>query len=102
MRIIALLSLGRLIVWFIQINGLTRRLFDLHPLLEELRDCDLCLGFWVFSPLAFVLGVNILEPIYVPVLSEALTGMAVTFATHLAVLGWQTKFGMVNLYDNSE
>lgn len=97
MKLITCLVLGRLAVWTIQTNGLTSPLFDLHTKLQELRDCDFCLGVWVFTGLAMALGINLLEPLYLPVLSEALTGLALSFGVHLAMLGWEMKFGVVHL-----
>ena len=97
MGFMAFLVLGRLAIWMIQISGLLRPVFQIHPILQEFASCDLCLGVWVFSGLAWALGINIIEPIYVPVLSEALSGIAASFAVHLAVLGWQVKFGATDL-----
>jgi len=89
--------LGRLAIWTLQVNGLVGPIFNLHPKLRELRECDFCLGFWVFGLLAWALGRNLLEPTYIPVLSEALTGLVASFLAHLARLGWESKFGTVNL-----
>lgn len=97
MNWITLGVLGRLAIWAIQNNGLLTPLFSVHAKLRELRACDFCLGFWVFAGLAWALGLNLLDPIYVPVLSEALTGLAISFLAHLARLGWESKFAIVNL-----
>lgn len=97
MEWIALGVLGRLLVWSIQTTGLLTPLFSLSAKLRELRACDFCLGFWVFSALAYLFGLNLLSPIYVPVLSEAITGLVASFVSHLARLGWETKFAVVNL-----
>lgn len=97
MKLLTCLVLGRLAVWTIQTNGLTQPIFDVHPKLEELRDCDFCLGFWVFTGLAMAFGINLLEPLYIPVLSETLTGLAMSFGVHLARLGYEMKFGVINL-----
>ena len=99
MKLIVLFVIGRLLLWAIQTNGLTKSLFEFHPKLIELRDCDFCLGFWVFMPLALALGINIIEPIYVPVLSEVVTGITISFAAHLGRLGWTYKFGAFELED---
>lgn len=89
--------LGRLMTWMLQTTPLLNPLFSKTATLLKLRSCDFCLGFWVFAGLAYVLGLNLLTPIYVPILSEAVTGLAVSFLVHLARLGWQTKFQVVNL-----
>lgn len=92
--VIAYLVLGRLLVWTVQTSGPSRRIWALHPLLEELGDCDFCVGCWVFPLLALLLEVNLLAPVYVPAVSEIITGIATAFAVHLARLGWQSKFGV--------
>ncbi len=94
------LGIGRLVVYALQVNGLTRPLFSRYAKLEELVDCDFCLGFWIFSFLAWVLGINLLAPVYVPVLSETMTGLMASFFVHLARIGWTSKFGVVRLGDN--
>jgi len=99
MNWIAFGVLGRLLIWTLQTNGLLSPLFSLSAKLRELRACDFCLGFWVFGPLAYLFGLNLLYPIYVPVLSEILTGLVASFISHLARLGWETKFTVVNLGD---
>lgn len=97
MHLLALVVVGRLVVWLAQTSGPTKRLWSLHPLLTDLGECDLCLGCWVFPMLAWALGVNLLEPVYVPVVSELLTGWLVSFGVHLARLGWRDKFGVTVL-----
>jgi hypothetical protein len=96
-NLIVWLILGRLAIWLIQINGFTRHWMKPGGLLRELVDCDLCLGVWVFAGLAGLLRINMLETFYVPILSEMLSGAMASFAVHLAVLGWQVKFGATDL-----
>lgn len=100
MRILAVLVLGRLVTWAFQTNGLTKRLWSLHPLLTELGECDFCLGFWVYLGLLFVIPVNLLDPYYVPVASEFVTAIAFSFGVHLARIGWSMKFGVLDLTDD--
>lgn len=97
------LGVGRLLIWLLQSNGLTRRLVAWRPeawLLQiprawcaELFDCDLCLGFWVYLIALFVLGPQTaifgLWPGWVEV---AVLAAISTFIMHLAVLGWKQKF----------
>lgn len=95
--LIVWLLLGRLVIWIIQINGLTKGLLNLNSLTRELRECDLCLGVWVFAGLAGLMRINMLEVFYIPVLSEMLSGTLASFAVHLAVIGWRAKFGATDL-----
>ena len=100
MILLVWLGLGRLTIYALQVNGLTRPAFDRYAKLKELVDCDFCLGFWVYSLLAWALGINLLAPVYIPVLSEAMTGLVASFGVHLVRLGWTTKFGVFNLGDD--
>ena len=93
MTIVSMAVLGRLLVWVLQTSGPTKRVWDLHPFLEELGKCDFCVGCWVYMPLAYVFKVNLTAPLYYPVLSEIVTGIAFAFVAHLAAIGWQQKWG---------
>lgn len=93
------LVLGRLIIWALQTSGPMRRLWDLHPFLQELGECDFCLGFWVYLVLAWVMGIDILEPDYFPIVSEITTALALSFGVHLARVGWSMNFGVLDLSD---
>jgi hypothetical protein len=69
------------------------KLFREGKFLDELFGCDLCLGFWVYSGLAFLFDVNIIgEIFYVPVLSEFIIGAITTFVVHIFSVGWNSKF----------
>ena len=93
MKIITLAVVGRLLVWVLQTSGPTKKIWKLHPFLTELGECDFCLGCWVFSAMAYIFGFNLLDPIYVPVLSEVVTGILVSLISHLAALGWKQRWG---------
>lgn len=99
------LGVGRLLIWLLQNNGLTRRLVAWRKILPsgdqsfakpwwaELIDCDLCLGFWVYLAIALrskpetaILGRR--RGWFEVVVLAAIS----TFITHLVVLGWKQKF----------
>ena len=96
-ELIIWLLVGRLAIWLIQINGFTQRWLKSGGLLRELVDCDLCLGVWVYAGLAGLMRVNLIESGYVPVVNEVLSGALASFAVHLAVIGWRSKFGTTDL-----
>jgi hypothetical protein len=100
MTLVVLGVLGRLLVWVLQTSGPTRRFWSLHPFLTELGLCDFCVGCWVFSLLAWPLRVNLLSPIYVPILSEIATGITFSFVSHLVAIGWRAKWGLEVLGDD--
>jgi hypothetical protein len=60
-------------------------------LLEELFACDLCLGFWIYFGLAFLLDVDIVGA-DVPFFSELITGAVTTFVVHIFSAGWNANF----------
>jgi hypothetical protein len=95
--LVAVLLLGRLVIWMAQTAGILRPFWNLHPILKEFGGCDLCLGFWVYAILAWATQVNIMEPYYMPGVSEVVTGIAFSFGMHLARVGWQTRFGTLEL-----
>ena len=69
------------------------KLFRDGMLLENLFSCDLCLGFWVYSGLAFIIDVNVIGDLfYVPILSEFITGAIVSFIMHLISAGWNAQY----------
>lgn len=87
------LAAGRLITWLLQVNGLLRPLWSLHPLLSELGSCDLCLGFWVYLALGLGLSQEVLG--VWPWWAEIVILAALTsFVAHLLRIGWQSKFGV--------
>jgi len=85
------LAVGRLVIWFVQINGLFQ-LLKRYRIIEDLLTCDLCLGFWVylglgaFWPVSWFPGLNIY-------LGAPITALISAFLAHLLRLGWQYKFG---------
>ena len=88
-------GLGKLTIYFIQIFPL-----DHLPLvggwfrdgkLNELWKCDLCLGFWTYFVLAFLVKANFLG-FYIPIITEMMMGMITSFLMHLISIGWKDKF----------
>jgi len=84
---------GRLMIWLIQTNGLSKRIWVLHPILGELGECDLCLGFWVFLAMA-TFGSEPMFTIWPIWLDYPVQAAIGTFTTHLVRLGWHSKFGV--------
>jgi hypothetical protein len=64
---------------------------------RKLFECDMCLGFWIYFVLAAFLKVRLFDDVYVyvPLLSEIITGCATSFAMHLLSIGWREKFSTV-------
>lgn len=66
--------------------------------LSKLHDCDLCSGVWIFSTLSLFLETDLLSLLlfeYVPVVSEIVTGIVVSWIVHIFTLGWKSKYDIV-------
>lgn len=88
------LAIGRLLTWLLQIAGLLKPVWNLHRLLTELSQCDLCLGWWIYLILAVFLPERPFGyfPHWIEIVSLASIS---TLMAHLLRLGWQSKFGTV-------
>lgn len=85
------LAAGKLLTWLLQVNGLTRPLWKSHPMLEELSECDLCLGFWVYLGLGFSLKEK-WAGLWPWRVSVVILAAMTSFIAHLLRIGWQAKF----------
>lgn len=82
------LLIGKLVIFLLRKAPYFKR----GAFLTQLFDCELCLGVWVYSALALVFHLNALEPFYVLVLSEVLTGAVMSFTMWIFTEGWNAKF----------
>jgi hypothetical protein len=48
----------------------------------------------VYALLAWPLAVNVVAPVYIPVLSEVVTGIVFSFVAHLTKIGWKVRWGV--------
>lgn len=97
-NLVAYLLIGKLLIFLLQKFPKNKLpiislLFREGKLLDDLFACDLCLGFWLYSGLAFLFDVNVIAEIrYIPILSEFLTGAVATFVMHLLSAGWDARY----------
>lgn len=93
-ELIAYLVAGRVLVWAL---GWTPLLDPLrkYKKVQELLECDFCLGFWVYSLLAFFFKPRIVKEVKTPVVREFITGLLVSFAVHVFRVGWEVRFNAV-------
>jgi hypothetical protein len=62
---------------------------------NKLFSCNLCLGVWVYTLLSLVLRVQVFDFIYIPVLSELITGCVSSFLVFLLIAGWKSYHEIV-------
>ena len=95
-------AIGKLLIYLVQkspygnfIGKIIGR-EDVRRFLQELLSCDLCLGVFVYAILAWIMKTNIIN-IYVPVVSELITGAGMSFIVHLLSIGWREKFSIIHI-----
>lgn len=66
--------------------------------IHDLHACDLCSGLYLFTILAWITKVDILQMLgfdYLVFLNYVLTGGIISFLVHLISLGWKAKFEVI-------
>ena len=91
---------GRVLIFIAQQFPLPEKIEKIK-FISKLHECDLCLGVWVFTFLAWMMKVDLLSllgfPKYVPFVSELVTGSVTSFTVHLLRLGWNSRFDIIEL-----
>ena len=89
---------GRLTIYALQKFPLARDIKG--RFFAELISCDFCLGVWVYSVLSgLTRWVLFKDMFYVPVCSEILSGIVISFLVHIFAIGWQSRFGTIIIED---
>jgi len=102
-QIVAYALIGRLTIYLLQkfpkhSLPFIGKLFREGKFLDELFSCDMCLGVWIYTGLAFIMNMNMVgEYFYIPILSEFLTGAIMSFVMHLISIGWDAKFSTIHI-----
>ena len=91
----AFLAAGHLWTWLLQTSGLTRPLWQSHPKLTEVAECDLCLGFWVYLGLGLLRKDRKTTGLWAWSVETVILAGVSAFVMHLIRLGWTQKFGIV-------
>jgi hypothetical protein len=97
-QLVAYALIGKLTIFLLQkfpkhSLPIIGELFREGRLLGDLFSCDLCLGFWVYSGLAYIINVNLVGELFnVPILSEFITGAIMSFIMHLISAGWEARY----------
>ena len=64
----------------------------------KLHDCSLCSGTWIYTILSLFLGVDLLSTLiftYVPIVSEVVTGILISWVVYIFTLGWKSAYEVV-------
>ena len=91
---LAYLVVGKILIFFSMKFVKDNKMFE-GGFIGRLLRCDLCLGVWIYSPLAYLLGTSMTDLLPVGVVSSIITGMATSFVVHVFSAGWNTRFSTV-------
>uniref|UniRef100_A0A6H1ZAU1 DUF1360 domain-containing protein n=1 Tax=viral metagenome TaxID=1070528 RepID=A0A6H1ZAU1_9ZZZZ len=95
-QLLLLALAGRLTIYALQKFPPVRNIWFLF----ELVSCDFCLGVWVYSVLSGLMRWVLFQDMYyVPIISEILTGISISFLVHIFAIGWQSRFGTIVIED---
>ncbi len=93
------LGFGKVAIYFLQTFPPLKKIK--WKFLQELLECDLCTGVWVYTPLCFIFHVSLVDP-YFPIISELLTGAFSSLLMHIISIGWREKWSVINISVNRE
>jgi hypothetical protein len=71
------------------------RQIDSIKFFHDLHACDLCSGVYLFTMLAWVTGIDILQMLgfaHIDYIGWLVTGGVISFLVHLLSIGWKEKF----------
>jgi hypothetical protein len=82
--------IGKLLIYFWQKFPLPEKIEKTK--IGQLHSCGICSGFWIYTALAFLLNVDLLQAWFgftpMLVLSEIITGCITSYLIHLLSLGF--------------
>lgn len=106
LQLVVFLLVGRLVIFVLQKFPFQKvpfigRLFEEGKFLEQLFACSFCLGCWAYAILGHVFSVDIvveLFGVYIVAFNEILTGVIASFVVYIFGIGWQTRFGIIEVH----
>lgn len=100
-ELFVVLAVGRLIIYLAQKAPYIPKIPFWKSFFMELWTCDLCLGLYCYTLLSLVFGkVLFLDTLgYIPILSELITGSALSMVMFLIRNGWDARFRTIYMED---
>lgn len=94
LKFLVVLAVGKLASFILRKFPLVTYIADKNKYTRELVACDLCFGVWIYTVLLWIAKINIVDFLYIPILSEFLSGAVASFLVWLFVIGWKETFGI--------
>lgn len=103
-QLIGFLLVGRLLVFVLQKfpfrKTIIGKFFKEGKFLEQLFSCELCLGCYVYAFVGYLLRIDFISElfgVYVIAFNEIMTGIIASFVVYIFAIGWQTRFGIIEV-----
>jgi len=84
------LAVGRLFIYLLRLFPLAVRILEKNKDTEKLLNCDLCIGVWIYTFLAWTMNIHIIQ--HSNVISYLVTGSVSSFIMYLLKRGWDQEF----------
>ena len=92
-------ALGKLLIYLFQMFPLPEKKESyLSEALHKLHECDLCSGVWIYSIVALIFGIDIIQSEFghtVRFAGEILTGAITSYVVHIFSIGYKTKYEVI-------
>lgn len=93
-------ALGKLLIYLWQLFPISQKEPKTYvsQFIYKLHQCDLCSGVWIYSGLALLFGIDIIQTEFgstVPIAGELVTGAITSFVVHIFSIGWKTKYEVI-------
>jgi archaellum biogenesis protein FlaJ (TadC family) len=93
-------AIGKLLVWCVQTAGpfepVWAFLESRWSKFEDMHECGWCVGAWVYTILAFLFQLDILDNLTYSVVGYIITGIVTSFLVQCISFGLQSWFGWYN------
>lgn len=86
------LAVGAVAIFIWRKSPYAKWLASKSTFIDDLQNCNLCIGFWFYFLLAIVMQVNVFSEFYVVIVSQFLSAIITTFFFHVLYAGWNALF----------
>jgi hypothetical protein len=86
------LAIGALVIFVWRKSPYSKWIGQKSKFIQELQDCNLCIGFWFYFLLAIIMQVNVFKEFYIIGVSQFLSAVVTAFFFYVLHAGWDALF----------
>ena len=90
-------AIGKLLIWTVATAGPFQPVWNFlesrWPKFQEMHECHWCIGVWVYSILACLMRVDILDNLTYSIIGYIITGIVTSFIVQCVSFGLESWFG---------